>query len=146
MKLPSQLTINQTEYCITGRSTISSDIIKDMCRDCDSCHFPSLTLLRFLYSPSLSPIISLSPFLFFLADPSSPFINLGPPLSSQSLSPTGLPGSLFLVPSSSSFFSPPAPHTGLFGPGCHQWRNQRKLLHGVSGWLSGHYASHLCEW
>lgn len=32
--------VNQKEYCITGRSTNSSDTIKDTCRDCDSYHFP----------------------------------------------------------------------------------------------------------
>lgn len=111
-----------------------------------SCHFPSLTLLRLLYSPSVSPIFSPSPFCFSLLTPQVHSSILAIPLSSQSLSPLGLPSSLFLVPSSSCFFSPPAPHTGVFSPGCHQWRNQRQLLHHVSGWLSGCYASHLCEW
>lgn len=101
--------------------------------------FASFTLPLFL------PSFLFPPFCFFLLIPQVRSSILAIP-SLPSLSPTGLPGSLFLVPSSSSFFSPPAPHTGVFGPGCHQWRNQRKLLHRVSGWLSGHYASHLCEW
>lgn len=108
--------------------------------------FPSAPL-----SFHFSHFFSLPSFCFspFLADPSYLFIScLSRPLPwpSQSLSPAGPPGALFLVPGSSPSLSPPALHPGGCGPGCHQWRNQRQFLHHVSGWLSGRYAGHLRGW
>lgn len=50
------------------------------------------------------------------------------------------------APCSSSLLFSPAPHPRSCGPGCNQWRNQRQLLHHVSGWLSGRCDSHLRRW
>ena len=112
---------------------------------CLSSSFPFFTLFHFshffpfplsAFLPSLLiPHICSSVQLFWLV-----------PSPSQSLSPVDSPGSLFLVPCSSSSLSPPAAHAGCCGPGCHQWRKQRQLLHHVSGWLFGCCDSHLREW
>lgn len=52
-----------------------------------SCHFPSLTLLRSPYSPSVSPLFSLSPFCFLLLIPQVCSSILAIPSLPQSLSP-----------------------------------------------------------
>lgn len=108
---------------------------------------PSLSLIFFHFSHLFS-LPSLC-FSSFLADPLHLFIvhlSWLLPSPSQSVSPVGPPGSLFLVPCSSSLLSPPADHPRGCGPGCHQWRNQRQLLHHVSSWLFGCCGSHLRGW
>lgn len=104
------------------------------------CPFPS-------YLPSLSLLfLSFSAFLPSLLIFMSVHLCRSLPLPSQALSPVDPPGSLFRAPCSSPSLSPPASHSGGCGPGCHQWRNQRQLLHHVSGWLSGGSDCHLRGW
>lgn len=111
-------------------------------------HPPSLSLLFFFTSPISFPfpLSAFLPSLLMLHICSSVQLFRLVPSPSQSLSPVDSPGSPFLVPCSSSSLSPPAPHPGCCGPGCHQWRKQRQLLHHVSGWLFGCCDSHLREW